>query len=317
MATYYQYSDCDMTTLFFKKLAITSLLLVMLLKYQNTNAQNAPGTDNIYARENLIAWCVVPFDSKNRDPVERAEMLNRLGFTMLAYDWREKHIPEFDQEMEALKSHNIKLQAFWLHSGPNPENDKTLPIILDVLKRDGIQTQIWCMVAGIKDMDKMTQQEKIEAVAKPLGYIADKAAEIGCSVGIYNHGGWYGDPENQLELIKYLKRANIGIVYNFHHAEEDINSFPEFFPKILPHLMAVNLMGLKKGTPVKVVPIGEGDAEAEMIRIVRESAYRGPIGIINEDTAPDAEVGLTMNVEGLKKILQAQSDKAALKTYRK
>jgi hypothetical protein len=32
-------------------------------------------------------------------------------------------------------------------------------------------------------MDKMTQQEKIEAVAKPLGYIADKAAEIGCSVG--------------------------------------------------------------------------------------------------------------------------------------
>jgi hypothetical protein len=82
-----------MTTLFFKKLAITSLLLVMLLKYQNTNAQKAPGTDNIYARENLIAWCVVPFDSKNRGPVERAEMLNKLGFTMLAYDWREKHIP--------------------------------------------------------------------------------------------------------------------------------------------------------------------------------------------------------------------------------
>ncbi|WAC14047.1 sugar phosphate isomerase/epimerase family protein [Dyadobacter pollutisoli] len=305
----------------FKKLIIASLLLLMFLKCQNTNAQQASGTGNIYARENLIAWCIVPFDSKNRGPVERAEMLNELGFTMLAYDWREKHIAEFNQEMEALKSHHIKLQAFWLHSGPNPENDKTLPIILDVLKRHGIKTQLWCMISGIKDMDKMTHQEKIEAVAKPVSYIADKAAEIGCSVGLYNHGGWYGVPENQLEVINYLKKTNIGIVYNFHHAEEDIDRFPEFFPKILPHLMAVNLMGLKRGepvgSPVKVVPIGEGDAEAEMIRIVRESTYRGPIGIINEDTAPDAEVGLTMNVEGLKKILQAQSDKAALKTYRK
>ena len=79
--------------------------------------------------------------------------------------------------------------------------------------------------------------------------------------------------------------------------------------------MAVNLMGLQSGNPVKVVPIGAGDSEAEMMRIVKASSYRGPIGIINEDTAPDAEVGLTMNVDGLKKILRDQSDKAALKTY--
>jgi sugar phosphate isomerase/epimerase len=302
-----------------KKITIlfSSFLVVLFcLTHFPSNAQKKEKSKALYGRDNLIAWCIVPFDVKERGPEERAEMLNKLGFTMLAYDWREKHIPSFDAELDALKKHHIKLQAFWFYSGPEPEKDKNLPIILDVLKRHGVKTEIWVMVNGIKDLDKMTHEEKVKAVAKPVAYIAGKAAEIGCKVGLYNHGGWYGDPENQLEVLNYLKKPNIGIVYNFHHAESDIESFPRFFPKILPHLLAVNLMGLKRGNPVKVVPIGDGDAEAEMIKIVRESNYRGPIGIINEETASDAEVGLTTNVTGLKKILLEQGDKAALKTYK-
>ncbi|WP_439559678.1 sugar phosphate isomerase/epimerase family protein [Dyadobacter sp.] len=287
------------------------ILLIALL------TSSAQAQKSIFRKDNLIAWCIVPFDSKNRSPVERSEMLNKIGITMLAYDWREKHIPEFDKEIESLKSHHIKLQAFWLYSGPDPENDKTLPIILEVLKRHHIKTEIWCMIAGIKDLDKMSQQEKIKAHAKPLAYIADKAAEIGCKVGVYNHGGWYGDPENQLQLIRYVNKPNIGIVYNFHHAESDLETFPTFYPKILPHLLAINLAGLKKGNPVKVVPVGQGDAELEMMRIIQKSSYNGPIGIINEEFAPDAEDGLKMNIEGLKKILGELGDQKGLKSYRK
>jgi sugar phosphate isomerase/epimerase len=294
---------------------LTAALLLFMIGGQTVSGQERGGTKNIYARNNLVAWCIVPFDVKERGPEERAQMLNSLGITKLAYDWREKHIPTFDAELDALKKHNIDLQAFWLYSGPNPENDEGLAAILDVLKRHKVKTQIWCMIGGIKGMDAMTQEEKIKAVAKPVSYIADKAAEIGCTVGLYNHGGWFGEPENQLAIIDYLKKPNIGIVYNFHHAEEQIDRFPTFFPKMLPHLMALNLSGLKKGNPVKVVPIGRGDAELEMMRIVKASDYRGPIGIINEETAPDAEVGLTMNMDGLKQELKALGDSAALKTY--
>ncbi|KAA0990387.1 sugar phosphate isomerase/epimerase family protein [Dyadobacter aurulentus] len=290
---------------------VVKCIIILLLLPGSSQAQNS-----IFRKDNLIAWCIVPFDSKNRGPVERAEMLNQLGITMLAYDWREKHIPEFDAEMEALKSHNIKLKAFWLYSGPNPENDKILPIILDVLKRHNIKTEIWCMIAGIKDLDKMSQQEKIEVHAKPLTYIAERAAEIGCKVGVYNHGGWYGNPENQLELIKYVNKPNIGIVYNLHHAEADLETFPQFYPKILPHLLAINLAGLKKGTPVKVLPVGQGDAELEMMRIIQKSSYKGPIGIINEEFAPDAEEGLKINIEGLKKILTELGDRDAVRSYK-
>ncbi|NIJ55658.1 sugar phosphate isomerase/epimerase family protein [Dyadobacter arcticus] len=293
------------------------LILVTILLFISSNvwSQKAKGAKNIYAKDNLIAWCIVPFDSKNRGPVERAEMLNRLGINKLAYDWREKHIPTFDAELDALKSHKIDLQAFWLYSGPEPEKDKNLAIILDVLKRHKVKTQIWCMVAGIEDLDQMTQQEKVNVHARAVAYIADKAAEIGCSVGLYNHGGWFGEPENQLEIINYLKKPNIGIVYNLHHAEEQIETFPKFFPKMLPHLMAFNVAGLQKGNPVKVVPVGQGDAEMEMMQIVKRSSYSGPVGIINENFAPDAEEGLKMNLDGLKKILKETGDTAALKTY--
>lgn len=48
---------------------------------------------SLFARDNLVAWCIVPFDAKKRGPEERAAMLKRLGFTRFAYDWRAEHIP--------------------------------------------------------------------------------------------------------------------------------------------------------------------------------------------------------------------------------
>ncbi len=32
-----------------------------------------------FAQSNLVAWCIVPFDAKERSPEERAQMLNDLG----------------------------------------------------------------------------------------------------------------------------------------------------------------------------------------------------------------------------------------------
>jgi hypothetical protein len=78
---------------------------------------NVKGQTSVFAKQNLVAWCIVPFDSMHRGPIDRARMLNGLGITKFAYDWRPEHIPTFDQELYALKQHNIKLQAFWHWSG--------------------------------------------------------------------------------------------------------------------------------------------------------------------------------------------------------
>ncbi len=291
------------------------LLLIFAINHQSVAQLNVKNTNSIYSLDNLIAWCIVPFDSEKRGPEERAEMLNTLGITKLAYDWREEHIPYFDQELKALEKHNIKLQGFWFASGPDPANDKNLATVLDLLKRNKVKTQLWCMFSGVPNFDQMTQDEKVKAASEPVAYVANKLAEIGCSLGLYNHGGWFGEPENQIAIIEYLKLPNIGMVYNFSHAEDQIRSFTEYYPKMLPHLYAINLTGLKGGHPAEVVPVGQGNIEEKMMKIIKNSSYNGPIGIINENFAPDAKVGLEMNIIGLKKILNNLGDETALKSY--
>jgi len=163
--------------------------------------------------------------------------------------------------------------------------------------------------------DSLTQEQKIQKTAVAVAYIADELNKIGCTLGLYNHGGWSSEPENQLALINYLKRPNIGIVYNFSHSEEQIQRFPDFFPKILPHLLCINLTGLKGGYPATVVPVGEGNIEAGMMNMIWKSNYKGPIGIINENFAPDAKDGLKLNMTGLQKVLKEIGDAKALATY--
>jgi sugar phosphate isomerase/epimerase len=286
--------------------------LLFVLSAVKINAQ--ANAERIFARNNIVAWCIVPFDSKNRGPEERATMLNELGITKLAYDWREKHIPTFDAELAALNKHNIHLQAFWLLSGTDPQHDKNVQAAFDFLRRNRVHTQIWYMFVPPKNFDQLTQDQKLDTAVTAVRYIAQRASELGCRLGLYNHEGWYGEPENELAILKRLNDSNVGLVYNFNHAQEHIETFAKFFPSILPHLIALNLAGLKKGDQ-HIYPIGDGDSEQEMIRIVWRSDFKGPIGIINEDTDPDAEKGLKMNMAGLKKILASIGANEEAATY--
>ena len=307
---------CITNKMFCLKLAAIAMFF-MILTIKTVKGQTHKSSFDIYSRDNLVAWCIVPFDVKKRGPEERAKMLRDLGITKLAYDWRGENIPTFDEELNVLKKYKIKLQGFWIWAARDPTNDRTLRLILDLLKRHKVKTQLWCFMGEDEKLKTMTQAEKVAYAAAPIAYIAKEAAKIGCTVGLYNHGGWFGEPENQLAIIEYLKMPNIGMVYNFHHAREQIDRFPQFFPKMLPHLLAINIAGLKNsGNTASVVPVGQGNKELDMMRIIHESKYRGPIGIINESTDPDAETGLKINMEGLKKVLKSMGDDAALQTYK-
>jgi hypothetical protein len=278
----------------------------------------APGFEaakrSVFSKDNLVAWCIVPFDALNRGPEERAQMLKQLGISRLAYDWREKDIPTFDQELDALRRHGIRLQAFWLSSGPEPANDKGVAAVLGFLKRRGVKTEIWYSFSAPRAFAALPEEKKLDVAAGAAGYIAAEAGRIGCSVGLYNHGGWFGEPENQIAIIGRLKRKNVGIVYNFHHGREQMDRFPALFAAMLPHLMAVNLNGMKRDAPM-ILPIGSGDRELEMLRVIQRSSYRGPVGILGHRTDEDAKVALESNLEGLKKLVRELGDEAALKTY--
>jgi sugar phosphate isomerase/epimerase len=284
------------------------------------NAAAAPpsaGPDNSaktafdpFAKENLAAWCIVPFDAKKRGPEERAAMLERLGLTMLAYDYRAEHIPTFDAEIAALKRHQVTLLAWWFPGGLNSE----ARAILDCIKRNDVHPQLWVMLEGGPHL-RLAQafestpeaQEKhiarLVAAAKP---IAAEAAKLGCQVALYNHGGWFGVPENQIKIVERLRRDgvdNVGMIYTQHHGHGDVDRFEALFPKMQPYLLAVSLNGMMKdgdlrGHNLGTIPLGQGDQDLRLLRIIKHSGWRGPVSIINESEA-DAELRLLDNLEGL------------------
>jgi sugar phosphate isomerase/epimerase len=242
----------------------------------------------LFARENLVAWCIVPFDAKKRGPKERVEMLQRLGITRVAYDWRANHVPQWDEEMERYNKAGIELVGFW------DFNDAAL----ELMKRHKIKTQFWVMMAA----QGKDQTEMVETAARQIEGIARKAGQAGCTVALYNHGGWGGEPENQIAVIELLRTRgirNVGICYNLHHAHHRMKDFAAVLKNILPYLWCLNLNGMKQGADI--LPIGQGEDDLGILKTIVQSGYRGPIGILNHRDI-DAEEGLKQNIEGLKKL---------------
>ena len=201
--------------------ALLAIAVINLpLSAAETTTRGAAAKDDIFARTNLVAWCIVPFDAKKRSPEDRAEMLSRLGFSKFAYDYRAEHIPTFDAEMVALKRHQIELTAWWF---PQQLNDEARGI-LDVLKRHDIKTQLWVMGGGDATNTETERVERVKTEAARIRPIAEEAAKIGCRVGLYNHGGWFGEPENQIAIIEAINLPNVGIVYNLHHGHEHLDA---------------------------------------------------------------------------------------------
>ena len=270
-----------------------------------TPAQPGPvGVRDPYAQDNLLAWCIVLFYGKHRSPAERAAMLDELGFTRFAYDWRGEHLPTFATELDELKRRGIELTAVWF-----PGLDDDGKKILALLAERGLHPQLWVTGGGGPTASDAEQQARIEAEANRIRPIAEAAAKFGCQVGLYNHGGWFGEPENQLAVLDRLKMDNVGLVYNLHHAHDQLDRLPELLRKMLPHLLAVNLNGMVQNgeaTGQKILPLGQGPLDLEVLRTIRTSGYRGPIGILGH-TQDDARERLQDNLDGLRWLL-AQLD---------
>lgn len=289
----------------------TFLLLLAWLVLLTAGAPAAPAEAKaLLRRDNLVAWCIVPFDAKKRSPEERAAMLKRLGFQCYAYDWRAEHLPMFEREIEALKPHGIELTAVWFPAQLN----RDARMLLDALKKHEVKTQLWVsMQGGPASVSPQEQQKRVESHAAALRPIAEEAARLGCTVGLYNHGGWFGEPENQIAILKDLNLPNVGIVYNLHHGHDHLDRFSELLGKMKPHLLALNLNGMirdgeRKGK--KILPLGQGDLDLLLLKTIVASGWVGPIGILGH-TQDDAQERLTDNLDGLDWLLPQLEGKPA------
>lgn len=254
--------------------------------------------------KNTYPWCIVAYDSLERTPRERINMMKDLGFTKYAYDWRDRHLPYTKSELILAQKNNIEIISVWIWLNPkrdsvhklSPSNEKMFNIIEGL----NLKTTIW---VGLSEnyFKEITHQESLKKAIDIIKHVAEKANRINCEIGLYNHKGWFGNPLNQIEIIKALPKLNLSIVYNFHHGHANIDNFKELAPKLIPYLSAVNLNGMQKDGE-KIIPIGKGDFEIEMINELKNSGFTGPWGILGHIGERDVETVLKKNIEGLMSI---------------
>jgi sugar phosphate isomerase/epimerase len=155
-------------------------------------------------------------------------------------------------------------------------------------------------------MDAQQTQAFIESESRRIREIALAAQDVGCKVALYNHGGWYGEPENQIRLIQAIGLPNVGIVYNLHHAHHQLDRLESILAKIQPYLLAINLNGMEiDGERVgkKILPIGQGSQDKQVLKLIGQMNFDGPVGILNH-TDLDARVRLQENLDGLSEQVQ-------------
>jgi hypothetical protein len=247
----------------------------------------------------------VPFDSRKRGSEERAALLEKLGIRKVAYDWRPEHIPTFDAELEAYSRHDIVLHAFWMPvDTANPLTESHWPIVLDLVRRHRVSPELWVMLNN-QLVDGLPEERRAQRAAEILAPVARVAAECHARLGFYNHGGWWGEPDNQIRVVEILRAMgidNVGLVYNSHHGHAHVANFSQLARRMQPYLFTLNINGMREGGP-HILPLGAGSHEAEMLHSLVAAGYRGPIGILHHRDGVDAETGLKENLVGIERLL--------------
>jgi hypothetical protein len=176
------------------------LFLLPIISLQGTERRN-------FNRENIVPWCIVPFDASERSPDERAKMLVRLGLKRSAYDWRAQHVKSLKRKFFSIKNTGLNSSPFW------NVHEKAF----ELFQKHKIHPQIWKTLA----LPQVRYPGRKDQIAKEaMTPLAKATAEIGCKLGLYNHGGWGGEPENLVTVCKALRAEghdHVGIVYNWHH----------------------------------------------------------------------------------------------------
>jgi sugar phosphate isomerase/epimerase len=240
-----------------------------------------------------------------RTPAERIAMLKRLGLTQYVWDWRQQHLKDLPEEIRLARESGIRLRGVWIWIDRDTDRVGQLGAsnraVIDALNQAHLSAELW-VGFNASYFEGVDEAERVRRGAAMIAHLRDQALPSGSRVALYNHGDWFGEPENEIKIIQEVGDPGLGLVFNFHHAHSMLDDFPRLLPRMLPYLRAVNLNGMRPEGP-KILAIGQGTHEAEMIRLLQRAGYAGPIGILGHVEDADVEDVLRRNLAGLRALV--------------
>jgi hypothetical protein len=227
----------------------------------------------------------------------------------VVWDWRDEHPPLFEEELDALGERGIELLGLWC---PVLGDADAVTGLVATAAARGLAPQLWTCIEFGPPWEGHRPADHAERVAHAVSLIEPLArlgAEHGMTVGLYNHMGWFGEPEHQVDIADALAPRgadNVGLVYQQHHGHTHMDRWDSLWPAIAPRVIALGLNGMvpRSTDPLvatggaKIYPYGHGPRDVDLARVVVESGWHGPVTVLGH-TMDDVEVRLRDNLEGL------------------
>ncbi len=255
-----------------------------------------------FPMEDLFPWAIVPYDALERSPKERLEMIKELGYTQYAYDWREHHLETMGEELSLAREMGIKVIAVWFwvdgrFDKPGQLSEKN-ERMLRILEESGQKLSLWIGLHQ-NNFEGKSVEERLSYSAELIKYLDKRANAIGCTIDLYNHGGWSGEPENMVKMLELSGEKDVGLIYSFHHGHSHIGRFAKLAKLMTPYLSAVVINGMELNGR-NILTVGRGDYEAMMMQAILDAGYKGSWGLLGHVAEEDVRNVLIGNLRGLR-----------------
>jgi hypothetical protein len=257
-----------------------------------------------FETDNLVAWCIIPYDSCERSPLQRVDMLKRLGFSKFAWDWRTEHLPTAELEFKVMKASGIEVVGVWMWIDREAVNgfSEEIHLLIESVLHSGLKTRLWIGFDPEMFENLNSEGDRLALVSSLLKKLDRQLQGSSVTMALYNHGGWSGEPDTMVSIIKSTGLESLGIVYNLHHAHHQITDLRKHLRTMLPYLVSINLNGMELMGP-KIMDLGSGSLDTWVLETIRESGYRGHIGLLGHTVGEDVERVLERNLTGLASLL--------------
>ncbi len=280
------------------KLAKVSIAVLLLLLAFSCKE---PKVEQLINPDEVSAWCIKGFDIMDRTPEQRIAMVKEMGIKRYGYNRGKGDISQMIDEFKLAKENGIEIPSVFMWLNPKRDSigklsDGNQELLAKLAKVDQ-KPSIWVSFSN-SFFEDITDSESMNLAVDMIKYLKSETDKIGCSLALYNHTGWFGEPDNQIEILKQVDEEELSLVLNFHHAHDYVDRFCEVAKKVKPYLSYVNLNGMVQDSS-KIFTLGKGESEFDMIKCLKAEGYDGPWGILGHIKTEDVQLVLQRNMDGL------------------
>ena len=227
----------------------------------------------------------------------QVKMLKELGYDGMDHTG----VDNLEEKLAQLDRHSLRLFAVYLDVWADKEKQSVsegLEKSLKLLK--GRDVVLWVPIRS-HDFQPSSDKGDEQAVAV-IRRIADLAAANGLKVALYPHSFFYVQKvDDALRLVEKINRPNVGLTFNLcHWLRVDNSELKPLLQKAAPHLMMVTINGADMEGDWKqlIQPLDSGEFDVEnLLTILKEINYRGPIGLQGYGIGGDVEENLRQSIK--------------------